>query len=185
MVARSLVFDLPYPHVRVVDRHRAFCHRFEVEIEDFTCDEEHRLAELIQLQILFDLVRIEVVFGSTHFFGIETVVPGLDHDICAFGIRNGLHISDFLCNTCNGRGPDCLQQSHGTFRGLRHAVLQTPLRVVVIAQQLDTLVTQLQDFLDELVIVELIAIVAPTVVIPPDPFSQDAIVRIGQEWIHG
>ena len=100
------------------------------------------------------------------------------------GVDDLLHHRDFFLDAADGSRPDGFHQLHCPLGRTRHAVLEAPLGVVVVAEEFDALVAALEDFRDQGVIVELVVIVAARIVGFPDLLAQLALVRVGQERIH-
>ncbi len=168
MIATRLAGHLPDRHVLVEDGYRPLRHRRELEVEQLAGDEEHRLAQLVELQVLLDLVGVEVVLGLAHLLGVVAVVPGLDGDARPFGVGDRLHVGDLFCDAGDRRRPDGLHQLERPLRRLGHAILQPPVGVVLVAQELDALVPEGQDLGDQGVVVVLVTVVTARVVAPPD-----------------
>ena len=131
-----------------------------IEIEKLTGDPEHCLAHLIELQVRFDLVLVQVELCLPHFLHIKAIIPGLDLDLCTFIVGKRLHVGDFLLNATHRRGPDLFHQFHRVFRRLSHRVLEAPMRMRRISEQLCTFVTKLHDLRDHLIVISRISVIS-------------------------
>ncbi len=175
---------LPDLYVGMKHGYFAFRHGLKGKVEQLAGDEEHRLAQLVELQVLLHLVRVEVVLGLAHLLRVVTVVPGLDGDV-VLTVGDRLHVGDLLPYLPDCRGPYCLQELEGSPGLLRHPVCELPLGKIVKAQETHTFVAQRQDLGDDGVVVVLVAVVAAGVVGAPDLLAQLALVGEGQERVHG
>ena len=168
VLSRRLVGHFPNADIRMEDGDRAGGDGCEVEAEQLARNEEHRLAQLVELQVGLHLFAIERVLRLANFLRIVAIVPRLDGDVGALGLRQRLHVGDFFLRANDSRAPDGFHQ-RGRGGGVRrHVVLQLPVGIGRKAQQVHPLVPQLQDLRDHRVVVMLVAIVAARIVIAPD-----------------
>jgi len=144
----------------------------------------HGLAHLLQLQVRFHLVLVEVVFGQAHFLKVVAVVPRLDGDPGALGVGDLLHHRHFLMHAGHGRLPDAQHQVHRLVRGAGHLVGRDPVGVGRVAEQAGALGAQLEDLGDDGVVVVRVAVVAAHDPHPPALLAQGAIAGIGDERLH-
>ena len=144
---------------------------------------EHALAQLVQLQVRLHLVHIEGVLRQADLLGVETVVPRLQLEPAAFLVDDRLHVGDVDGDLGDGRGPHRLHQRHGVFRRLGHGVLEAPVGVGLVAQQLGALDAQLQDLADDGVVVGRAAVVAAVDERAPDLLARRADRALGQERV--
>ena len=177
------VANLPDPHVGMVDGHRLRIGGLELETKELAGREEHRLAEVVELQVGGDLALVEVVLRPADLLGVEAVVPRGDSDPCPLCIGDGLHVSHLLADSCHGGLPDRLHQLHGTFGRLGHRVFQPPVGVGWVAEQVAAAGPQREDRGDRGVIVGRAAARAPIDEHPPDPLPRVAALGIGQEGL--
>ena len=166
-----LIGHFPYFHIRMEYRYRARRNRFKVKVEQASGDIKHGFAQFIQLQVLFHLIGIEVVFRETNFFGVKTIIPGFNFDVRTFGIGNGLHVGYFFLNPGECRWPHFHHQCHGIFRVLRHAVFETPLSVVIVTEQLNAFMAQGKNLFDDVVVIKLVAVITAVVIGAPYFFA--------------
>ena len=176
------VGDLEHAHVRVVDGDAV--DRGEGEAEQLPGHPEHPLAQLLELEVGLHLVLVEVVLCLAHLLGVIAVIPGLDLDLRALLVRDRLHVGDFLADAGHRRLPHRLHQLQGPLRGAGHRVLQPPVGVGPVAEQLRPLGAQLQDLRDDRVVVVGVAVVAAAVEGAPDLLAQVAAVGVGEERLH-
>ena len=183
LLAGGFVVHLPHLHIRMV--HGYIGHGHEGEIEQLAGYPEHSLAHLIELQILFHLVLVEVVAGLAHLLGVVAVVPGLKFEVggstLLFG--QGQHVGHFLVHAGHGGFPHLLHQLHSGFGRFGHGVVEAQVGVSGVAQQLGALGPQLQNLGNDGVVVVCAAVVAPVREHPPGLLAQLALVRIGQERV--
>ena len=172
------VLDLIDGDVRVEDRHGARGQFFEGEAVQAARHLERTGPDVVELEIGFQLVLIEVVLLLPDLLRIVEVVPRLD--VVA---GDGAHVGDFFRHPRLGRGPDAVHQIHGRARGLRHRVLHPPFGVVAEAQQTGAVLTQLHDLGDGRIGVVAVAVVAAVDEFAPDHFAQAAIVGEAEEGI--
>ncbi len=185
MVAGIAIGHFPDADIGVEDRHGAVGDLFKLEAEELAGHIEHRFAQVLDVEVLLHFLGVQVVFGLTHLFHVVAVIPRLDRDVVATLVCERLHLCDFLFDAGDGGRPDRLHQLQRALGRAGHAVLEAPLGVIVVAQQFNALVTQLQDFGDDGVVVVLVAIVAAIVIGAPDFLAQITLVGIGQERVHG
>ena len=102
---------------------------------------KHRLAQLLQLQVRFDFIFVEVVLRLAHLLGVKMVVPRRDADAGSLAVRDRLHVLHFLVNPGDRRFPHRLHQGDGALGSLGHAVLELPVSMGWITQQLRPLRT--------------------------------------------
>ncbi len=145
---------------------------------------EHRVDHIVELEIRFDLGFIEIIFRLADLLCIEAIVPRLDGNSCAFGIRHFLHVSDFFPNPGNRGWPDLHHQIHRRIRIFRHGVSHTVMGVTFKAQQFGPVRPQFQDFGDRHVGVIRITIVAAVDIGVVNLFAKVAAGRILQEGLH-
>src|SRR5690606_17948644 len=127
---------------------------------------------LLQLQVLLDFVGVEVVLRFSNLFGVVAVVPGLDGDVGAFLLSNGLHVGDFFADARDGGRPNLHQQFHGRFGSLGDLFLNGAVSEGRVALQLGSLGTQFENFGNAFLVVVLIAVVSAAVVGAPDLLAQ-------------
>ena len=92
-----------------------------------------------------------------------------------FGER--LHVGDFFAHAADGGLPDGFHQLHGALGSLRHGVLEPPVRVRRVAEQLGALGAELEDLGDDRVVVVLVAVVAAVDEHAPRLLAQIAAVE--------
>ena len=177
------VTDSPDPHVGMVDGHFPGIGRLKLQSEQLAGREEHRLAEVVELQVGCDLALVEVVLRPADFFSVEAVVPRGDLDPCPFRIGDGLHVGHLLADSRHGGLPDRLHQFHGTFGRLGHRVFQPPVGVGRVAEQLGAAGPQREDRGDSAVVVGGTAARAAIDEHPPDPLSRVAALGMGEEGL--
>ena len=179
------VGDRPDGDIGVINGHRARRQGLEAQTEQFLRHEEHAFTELVELQVGFELVGVEVVLGLADLLRIEPVVPRLEGELVALGVGDTLHVGDLLTHPRDGGLPDRLHQGHGAFRGASHGVLEPPVRMRRMAEQSRPLGAQLQDLADDRVVVARIAVVAAAHELAPDLLAQVATGGVGEEGLDG
>ena len=172
------VLDLIDGDVRMEDRHGARGQFFEGEAVQATRHLERAGAHVVELEIGFQLILVEVVLLLPDLLRIVEVVPRLD---VVTGDR--AHVGDLFRHPRLGGGPDAVHQIHGRARGLRHRVLHPPFGVVAEAQQTGAVLTQLHDLGDGRIGVVAVAVVAAVDEFAPDHFAQAAVVGEAEEGI--
>ncbi len=182
------VLDLEHADIGMGDRYGAGGNRREVEVEQLPGDPEHPFAQLLELQVRFHLVGVEVVLGGADLLGVEAVVPRLDLDFRravrgALLVGDRLHVGDLLVDSRDRRRPDRLHQPHRVLGRLRHRVLEAPVGMRRVAEQLGPRRTQLQDLRDQLVVVVRVAVVAATHERAPGLLAQVAAGRVLEEGL--
>ena len=176
-----LVGDLPDLHVRVIHGDRAFLDRREGEAEQLLRHVEHAVAQVVELHVRRDLGLVEVVLVLADFFRVKAVVPRLDLDARAFLVGDGLHVRDFLVDPRRRRRPHGRHERHGAIRVLGHRVLEPPVRVRLVAEELRPLAAQCEDLRDRRVVVRRAAAVAAVHEHAPDLFTQRAVSGVREE----
>ena len=166
-----LIGYFPYFYIWMEYRYRARRNRFKVKIEQASGHIKHGFAQFIQLQVLFHLIGIEVVFRETNFFGVKTIIPGFNFDVRTFGIGDGLHVGHFFLYPGQCSWPDFHHQRHGIFRVLRHAVFKAPLSIVIVTEQLNAFMAQGKNLFDDVVVIKLVTVIATVVVGAPYFFA--------------
>ena len=179
------VGDRPDGDIGVINGHRAGRQGLEAQTEQFLRHEEHAFTELVELQVGFELVGVEVVLGLADLLRIEPVVPGLDGDLVALGVRDTLHVGDLFTHPRGGGFPDRFHQFHGPLRGSRHGVLEPPVSMRRVPEQARPLGAELQDLADDRIVVARIAVVAATHELAPHLFAQVATGGVGEEGLDG
>ncbi len=144
---------------------------------------EHRLADMIELQVGLHLVHIEVVLRLAHHLGVVAIIPGLDREAALFGVDDLLHLGDVGADLRDGRPPHRHFELQRIVGGLRHRVSEVPVRVGRVAEQLGLLGAQLQDLAHHRVVVGHAAIVAARGPHPERLFAQAPIRRVGEEGL--
>src|SRR5260221_641972 len=180
-VLAGLVPHFPDAHVGVVDGNALGAR--EAQAEQLARDPEHRLAQLLELQVGRDSVVVDVEAGLAHLLGVVAVVPGLDRNVHAVLLGHRLHVDDFLAHARDGGLPQGLHELRGALGRLRHAHLDAPVRVAGIAEDMRTFVAQLHDFGNDRLVVVLVAVVAAVGERAPDLLAQLAPVRVREERI--
>jgi hypothetical protein len=155
--------------------------RREVKAEKLARDPEHRLAQVLELQVGHHLVLVEVVAGLAYFLGVEAVIPRLDGNGRALLGREGLHVGHLLGHTRDRGLPDGLHQLERPLGGLRHAHLEAPVGVRLVPEELRALTPQLDDLKDNSLVVVRIAVVAAAHERAKHFLAQIASLRIREE----
>src|SRR5690606_36739769 len=137
VLARRTVRNLPDPDVEVVDRD--IIDWSELEAEELVHDPEHRVPQPVELEVRLDLVLVQVVLRLPDLLGVIEVVPRLDRDLGPLGTGVRLHVGDLLTDAGDGRRPHRLEQLERALGRLRHRVLEPPVRVRLVAEQLRAL----------------------------------------------
>ncbi len=155
----------------------------EAEAEELARHPEHPLPQLVELQVGLHRVLVEVVLRLADLLGVVAIVPRGDPDPGALLVGDRLHVGDLLVDAGHRRRPDRLQERHGPGRGLRHRVLEPPVGVGLVAEQLRPLGAQGQDLGDDGVVVLRVAVVATVHEGTPGLLPQVAPARVGQEGL--
>ena len=179
-LARGIVHT-PNAHIGVVHGHGARGEFREAHAEQFARHVEHALPKLLELQIGFQFVGVEVVLRLADFLRVVAIVPGLDADPGALRVGEFLHVGDLFANPQHGRLPHGFHEFHGPFRRSCHRVLETPVRVCRVAQQASPLGAQLQDLADQRVVISRVAVVAAVDESAPDFLAQLTARGVGEE----
>ena len=132
ILAGCLICDLPNVYVRVKDGDGPLGDGGEVIIKELACHINHGVGELIELEILFYLIAIEVIPVLANFLCVIAIIPRRDGDASAFCVGDGLHVRDFLRDSSDGGWPDSFHKLKGAFWGACHAVRETPLGIIII-----------------------------------------------------
>ena len=167
----------------MVGGHRLRVGGLELKAEQLPGREEHRLAEVVELQVGRDLALVEVVLRPPDFFSVEAVVPRGDLDPGPLRIGDGLHVGHLLADSRHGGLPDRLHQLHGTFGRLGHRVFQPPVGVGRMAEQVGAAGPQCQDRGDRAVVVGGTAARTAIDEHPPDPLPRVAALGIREEGL--
>ena len=170
--ALAVALDLVDAHVGVIDRYVADFD--ELQPVELTRHPEHRLAHLVELQILADLGLIEIVFRFAHFLRVIAVVPWFDLDPGALAVGDRLHVGDFFAYAHDRRLPHLHHQSHRGVWRFGHVVGQDPVRVAGKAQELGAFGAQLQDFGNHRLVVVSARVITPHRPHAPALFAQVA-----------
>ena len=181
-LATRRVVDPPHANIRVVDRH-VRC-RGKRQTEQFPGRPEHPLPQLIELQVRFQFVFIQVEFCFAHFLGVITVVPRFDPDARAFRVGQCLHVRHFLAHPRHRRGPHRFEQFHRPVRGSGHGVFEAPVRVGLVAEQLGPFGAQGQDFADHRFVIARARMIPAADEVAPDLLAQVAPRRVGEKRFH-
>ncbi len=169
--------DLPHPHVGIVDGDAG--HLGERKAVQAACRPEHCFAQFLELQVRLHLVHVEVEFRAADLFRVVAVVPRLDPHAGRCDVGDGLHVGDFFARPRDRGRPDAHQQSHGRIGMAGHAVLQPPMRMRGIAEQLGALPAQCEYFRNDSLVVVSAAVVAAVVVRAPDRLAQISALGVG------
>ena len=154
----TVALDLVDAHVGMINAH--IVDLDELHPEELTSHPEHRLANLVELQVVADLGLIDIVSRLAHLLRVIAIVPRFDPDSGAFAVGDRLYVGDFFACARNRRLPYLHHQGHGRIGRFGHIVVQDPVRVAGKAQELGTLSAQLQDLGDHRVVVVRARIVA-------------------------
>ena len=182
VLAARLVLHLPDADVGVVDLDAGDGR--EGEAEELTGDPEHPLAELLELEVLLHLALVEVVLRLADLLRVEAVVPRRDLALRAALVRERLHVGDLLAHARDRWRPDLLHQRHRALGRLRHRVLEAPVGVRRVAEELRALGAELEDLGDDLLVVAGVVVVAAVDVALPHLLAEIVARRVGEERLH-
>ncbi len=177
MFARGFVLYFPNRNIRVKDRNVLY--RRKGEIEELAGNEKHCIPDLVELQILFHLVGVQVITLFSDLFHVVAIIPWFDRYFCAFFICQSLHIADLFFYTFDGGCPYCFQELHCTFGRFGHRIFKPPMGMRLIAEHFCPLSTKLEDFGDRRVVIGRTAAVATINEHLPDLFPKVSTLRIG------
>ncbi len=174
MFPGGLVTHFPNANIRM--GHGNIRDRRKVEIKELAGDPEDALAQLLELQVWFDFVLVQIEFRLAHFLHVVTIIPWFDLDLRAFLVGERLHVCNFLVDARDRRLPNGFHQLHRLFRSFCHRILETPVRVCRVAEQLRAFGAQLKNLGDDRVVVVFAAVVAAIDEHAPRFFTQIATI---------
>ena len=176
------VMDFPDANIGMIDRNVVAL--VEADIEQAPGRVEHRVDHAVELKILGHFGRIDAVTLLAHALGIVAPVPALGFKIAAFGIDHGLNVGQLFERALAGRPPDLFHQVDGRFGRFGHRAGGAVMRPALKAQQLRLFLAQHQNIADQLVIVELVVVIAAIVEAAPGTLAKLAIRRGFKEGLH-
>ncbi len=155
------------------------------EAEQLAGRPAHRLGHLLHLQVRLQLALIEVVLRLAQLLGVVAHVPRLERRGAVLLAGDLLRLAELLPRPGEGGRPDLQHQRHGRLGGLGHGVVEPPVGVGRIAEQVRPAGAQLQDLGADGVVVVGVAVVASADPHAPARFAEVAAGGIDQEGLHG
>ena len=110
VVASRFVCHIPNFYILMKNRNTTLWNWIEFVVKQSASNIMHGICEVVQLQVLLNLFRVEVIFCTTYLFSIKTIIPRFNGNVITILVCDGLHIGYLLIYTSNGCWPYSFHQ---------------------------------------------------------------------------